>query len=211
MITVIVVDDHKIFRQGLIELLQTTQDIDINIIAEVGDGHEAFEIIKDKKPDLAIVDVSMPGLNGLELTKSIIKEGFITKIMVLTMHKDAALADNIISLGASGYILKDNDFEDLIYAIKKIIKGEKFISSSISDDILSLKNRTNPIKKIITDREKEVLCLIAKGFTNKKVAKELFISVKTVETHRTNIMNKLGVNKVAGLVRYAIEMGLITK
>ncbi len=209
MIKVLVADDHKIFRQGLIELLQSDKDLDFNILGGAGDGYEALAMIKKMLPDLAIIDISMPQLSGIELIEHIIKNGYGTKIIVLTMHKDPALADKAIRLGAHGFIIKDNALEDLIYAIKTIMAGGKFISPSISEDIFTFQNKPASTEIKLTAREEEVLCLIARGFTNKEIAKKLFISVKTVETHRTRIMNKLDCHKVADLVRYAIENDLL--
>lgn len=209
MIKILIADDHKIFRQGLVELLSTTNDIDISIEGEVGDGYEALAIIEKDMPDIAIVDISMPHLSGLDVIKEVVKKGLNTKIIILTMHKDPTLTDKVMKLGAHGYILKDNALEDLIYAIKTVIRKGKFISPSISDDVFSFQEVVESKKSNLTTREKDVLYFIARGFTNKEIAKKLCISVKTVETHRARIMNKLDLHKTADLVRHAIETGLL--
>jgi DNA-binding NarL/FixJ family response regulator len=207
MIKVIIADDHKIFKQGLLKLLQSAEDIEV--IGESGDGREVLNLIEGKRPDLVILDISLPGLSGFEIAEEIQKKGIEAKVIFLTMHNDLPTAQKAIFSGASGYVLKDNAFEDLLYAIKSVASGGKFVSPLISDKLLNVYGVKEGRDHILTAREKMVLRLIASGFSNKQIADKLSISIKTVETHRTKIMQKLNAHKTADIVRYAIKTGLI--
>jgi len=207
MIKVIIADDHVIFRQGLLKLLQSATDI--AVIGEAGEGHESLGLIKKEKPDVAVLDISMPGLNGIEIVKEIEILGLATNVIFLTMHNDPLTAKKAMQSNALGYVLKDDAFEDLLYAIRAAASGRTFISPSISEKILKSGKPKEIENRILTEREQEVLRLIALGLTNKKIAEKLVISVKTVDTHRTRILQKLGAHTAADLVRYAIKIGLI--
>ena len=207
MIKVVIADDHIIFRQGLLKLLQSAENI--MVVGEAGDGNEVLNIVLKEKPDLAILDISMSGLSGFEIAEEIQKKGIKTKVIFLTMHNDPLTAKKAILSNVSGYVLKDNAFEDLLYAIRSVALGGKFISPSISDKILNLSAVKENKNHILTGREIEILRLIASGFTNKKIADKLSISVKTVETHRAKILQKLDAHTTAELVRYAIKTGLL--
>jgi DNA-binding NarL/FixJ family response regulator len=207
MIRVIVADDHIIFRQGLLKLLQSAEGI--TVAGEAGDGKEALAMIVKESPDIAVLDISMPGLSGIEITKELKARGCATKVVYLTMHNDVLTAKQALISGVSGYILKDDAFEDLLYAIKAVASGRKFISPSISDKILHSSPLKVVEKNILTEREREILKLIASGLTNKKIADKLSISVKTVETHRARILQKLDFHTTAELVKYAIKTGLL--
>jgi DNA-binding NarL/FixJ family response regulator len=207
MIRVVVADDHKIFKQGLMKLLQSAEDV--SVIGEAGEGYETVTLIEKTKPDIAILDISLPGLNGFEIAEEIHKEGIETKVIFLTMHTDLFTAQKAILSSASGYILKDNAFEDLLYAIRAVSSGGKFISPLISDKVLNVYAAREHKDDILTARETIILRLIASGLTNKQIADKLSISVKTVDTHRTKIMQKLNARKTADLVRYAVKMGII--
>jgi DNA-binding NarL/FixJ family response regulator len=206
MITVVIADDHIIFRQGLLKLLQSAEDIEV--VADTGSPNEALHLIVEKMPDVAILDISMPVLSGIELLKEIEKKKICTKIVFLTMHNDSLTAKKAIQSNAAGYVLKDDAFEDLLYAVRAVASGGTFISPSISDKILKRKADDGE-DRLLTRRECEVLRLIASGATNKKIADALSISVKTVETHRTRILQKLDAHSTAELVRYAIKTGLL--
>ena len=208
MIKVVIADNHVIFRQGLLKLLQAAQDI--TVAGEAGNGPETLELIAKEKPDLAILDISMPGLDGFEIYEKMKSNGIETKVIFLTVHNDTLTAKKAIQANTSGYVLKDNAFEDLLYAIRAVASGGKFISPSISDKILNFSEKESK-NHILTGRESEILRLIASGLTNRQIANKLFISIKTVETHRTNIMQKLDVHTTADLVRYAIKTGLLEK
>ena len=211
MVKVVLAYDHIIFRQGLIGLLQSANDLDIDILGEASTNCEALTIIENKKPDLVIFDISIPATTGLDLIEHITKKGFNTKTIILTVHSCSLLADKIMKSGAHGYVLKDDTVDDLIYAIKTVMRGLIYKSPSISEYFFSSQCNSKFEEKNITAREREVLCLIAIGLTCKEIAKKLFISVKTVETHRASIMNKLNVHKSSKLVRYAMETGLLDK
>lgn len=207
MITVVIADDHVIFRQGLLKLLQSAEDIEV--VADTGSSDEALRLIVEKKPDVAILDISMPGLSGIEIMEEVQRKGIGTKIVFLTMHSDPLTAKRAIQSNASGYVLKDDAFEDLLYAVKAVASGGTFVSPSISEKVLKLETGREKEGSILTGREREVLQLIASGLTNKKIADKLSVSVKTVETHRTRILQKLGAHSAADLVRYAIKTGLL--
>jgi len=207
VIKVVIGDDHVIFRQGLLKLLQSAEDIEV--MGEAGEGLKILSLIKKEQPAVAILDISMPGPGGLEIAKEIQNEGIETKVILLTMHNDALTAQKAIQSNASGYVLKDDAFEDLLYAIRAVASGRKFISPSISEKILHSGRVRENGDRILTEREREILRLIALGLTNKKIAEKLSISVKTVDTHRTRILQKLDVHATADLVRHALKMGLI--
>ena len=209
MTRVIIADDHVIFRQGLLNLLKSAPDL--SVIGEAGGGLETLDLILKEKPDIAILDISMPGLDGFEILQKIQSMGIATKVIFLTMHNETLTARRALQLKASGYVLKDNAFEDLLYAVKAVSAGGTFISPSVSERLMKTSSEEGKEAHILTIREREVLKLIASGFTNKQIAGQLFISVKTVETHRTNIMQKLDVHTTADLVRYAIKTGILEK
>ncbi len=209
MISLIVADDHKIFREGLLRMLASA--CHIRVIGDAGDGESTFQLIKNEKPDVAVIDISMPGMDGLQIIEKLREhDGINTKIILLTMHNSAALASRAIKLGAAGYLLKDNTFRDLIYAVETVKAGKKFISTDISEKLLCDNHGDKADKLLLlTAREKEILRQIALGQKNRDIAGELCISIKTVASHRTNIMEKLGLHSVADLVRYAVQSGLI--
>jgi DNA-binding NarL/FixJ family response regulator len=207
MIRVIIADDHVIFRQGLLKLLQSSQDIEV--AGEAGTGPETMNLVTSEKPDLAILDISMPGFDGFEILQRIQSQDINTKVIFLTMYKDTLMARKALQAGASGYILKDNAFADLLYAISTVSAGGTFISPSVSKSFVYSSDAEERAQQFLTLRESEVLKLIASGLTNKQIADKLFISIKTVETHRKNIMQKLDVHTIADLVKYTIKTGLL--
>lgn len=206
MINLVIADDHQIFRQGLVKMLKEVPDF--NIIGETGNGNNALEIIFKTKPDIAILDISLPNLNGFEIAEAIQKKGLSTKVIFLTMHNDSMTAKKAIQSFGDGYVIKDNAFEDLLYAIKSVRAGGKFISPSVSDKLINVGVPVESLQIVLTEREKQILYLIASGLTNRQIANKLFISMKTVETHRNRILQKLGVHTTADMVRYAIKSGL---
>jgi len=209
MIRVIVADDHVIFRQGLLNLLQSSKNI--AVAGEAGAGPETINLVTREKPDIAILDISMPGFDGFEILERIQSMGTGTKVIFLTMHKDPLTAKRALQSGASGYVLKDNAFEDLLYAINTVSVGGTFISPSVLESVIKAPLYEDKESRVLTLREREVLKLIATGLKNRQIAHELFISIKTVETHRTNIMQKLDIHTTALLVQYAIKIGLLEK
>lgn len=212
-IKIFVCDDHNLVRQGIVALLN--KETDFEVIGEASDGFEAVRLAKKLNPDIVIMDLSMPNLNGLEATHQIKRDASHVKVLILTQHENEEYVMQIIKVGASGYVLKTSVSDDLIKAIKEIQKGEKFFSPSISRMILDdYIKRTKGLKTEskspeLTHREKEVLQLIAEGRTNHEVAEKLFISVRTVEFHRANIMHKLQIKDLANLIKYAIQKGII--
>ena len=207
MIRVIIADDHLIFRQGLLKLLQSSNKI--TVVGEAGDGKEALDLIKTESPEIAILDISMPGLSGFEVIRALEQQENKTKIIYLSMHDDLYTAKKVITSKAKGFVSKDDAYDDLLYAIEAVSSGRKFVSASISDKIFSLNVLKDSDDDILTKRELEILKLIAEGVTNKKMAGQLAISVKTVETYRSRILQKLGMHSTADLIKYAIKTGLI--
>lgn len=206
MTRIIVVDDHIMFRQGIVSLIKSVEDFEV--ISEASSGNEAVKLAHDICPNLILMDISLPDINGIEAAKMIKKNNINTEIILLTMHNDESLLEMALKVGIKGYILKNDAFDDLIYAIKTVIGGKKFISSSLYKDyghISDLPISPSPL----TTREKEIVILITDGLSSKEIAERLFISVKTVEKHRTNIMEKLGLKNMAELVKYAFKIGII--
>lgn len=204
MIRIIIADDHAILRQGLVKLLKS--DSSINIERVCGNGYDAMHFIRELSPDAAILDVSMPLLDGIEVAKKIRDEKLKTRVILLTMHKKSAVAKMALKAGASGYVLKDSAFEELLEAINCVIAGGVFVSPSLRAEVMDTSDIDMPV---LTEREYEVLRLIVSGLTNKKIAEKLGISIKTVDSHRTNIMQKCDMHTTADLVRYAINAALV--
>jgi two-component system response regulator NreC len=212
-VRLLVADDHKIFRQGIKKLLE--EEADLQVVGEAADGREAVKKATELKPDLVLMDIAMANLNGLEATKQIKKVLPDTKVIMVTMHKNEEYILQSFQAGASGFILKEGAVEELVHAIRSIHQDKSFLSPTISKTLIDAYLRKMETGKtetpfdLLTDREREVLQLIAEGYTNREVAKALFISVKTVEAHRAHIMQKLNIHDVAKLVKYAIQKGLV--
>ncbi|HTX19848.1 MAG TPA: response regulator transcription factor [Bacteroidota bacterium] len=212
---ILVVDDHPLVRFGVINQLKASEDY--VVVGEAEDGEDAIAKTKALSPDLVIMDIFMPGLSGIEATKLIKKKHPETKILILTGFENEDYVYQIIRSGAGGYVLKSVEKEELLDAVASVLKGEKFFSPRISKLILDnfirkaegQKPPTEPDDDVLTKREKEIVALVADGLTNQQIADKLFISARTVDTHRTNIMQKLNIHDVANLVRYAIEKGLV--
>ncbi len=210
-IRILLADDHKITREGLRSLI--TKQSDMEVVAEAENGRDAVGLSKDLRPDVIIMDVSMPGLNGIEATKQILSEDENVKVIALSMHSDNLFVSEMLKSGASGYMLKDCAFEELDRAIREVVGGNTYLSPMISgtvvEDYLRKLNKSDTGESgILSDREKEVLQLLAEGQSMKQIGLKLFISAKTVETHRRQIMNKLDMYTVAELTKYAIRKGL---
>ena len=210
---ILLADDHKITRQGLRSLLD--KQLDMEVVAEAEDGREAVRLARELHPDVVIMDVSMPDLNGMAATRQIIGESKNVKIIALSMHSDTLFVSEMLKSGASGYLLKDCAFEELREAIRTVTAGKVYLSPGISDVVVDdylhrLSKTGSSDSEVLTDREREVLQLMAEGKSTKQIALELYISVKTVETHRRQIMNKLDIHTVAELTKYAIRKGLTT-
>ena len=213
---ILIVDDHEVVRDGLKNILNSMDNI--SIAGEAGNGEDAVKMYSSLKPDLVIMDISMPGMNGIEATRVIKEKDPDARILILTMHDNQEYLNQIIRSGAKGFILKNTDKEELLEAVKTVAGGENFFSKDISKLIIdnyirSAKEteKTDAYKEVpLTKREIEILKLIASGYSNQEIANILYISYNTVDTHRKNIMHKLAIKNTAGLVRYAIEKGLIS-
>ncbi|MBN1694323.1 response regulator transcription factor [candidate division WOR-3 bacterium] len=210
-IKIMVVDEHKILREGLSTLIAKQQDMEI--IGEATDGREALELLEELSPDLILMDVTMPNLNGIEATRKIKSKNPEIEIIALSLHSDRRYVLGMIDAGASGYLLKECAFDELVRAINTVMSKKKYLSPGISDILIEeyVKKTTQEKPTIyskLTPREREILQLIAEGKNTKEIARYLFISVKTVETHRRHIKKKLKVQSVAELTKIAIKEGL---
>jgi two-component system, NarL family, response regulator NreC len=208
MIRILLADDHTMVRQGfrLILSLQT----DMEIVAEAGNGQEAVEIAEKLQPDVAVMDVAMPELNGIEATRKLAIVAPKTRILALSMHKDSAYVREVLRAGARGYLLKDSVDNDLVNAVRAVARGEGYLSPGVSEAVLSDYRRhvTDPLD-LLTAREREVMQQIADGKTNKEIAVALKLSVYTVDSHRSRIMEKLNLHSTGELVRFAVRNGLV--
>lgn len=210
-IRIILADDHKIMREGLRALLSKHPDVEV--IAEAGDGRGVVDLTRELNPDVVIIDIAMPDLNGIDATRQIVKESPGVKVVALSMHSDRKFVKEMLSAGASGYLLKDSAFEELDTALYTVMNNQTYLSPKITDTVV--KDYVGPVtprghlqSPSLSTREREVLQLIAEGQTTRDIAAKLYLSVKTVETHRKQIMDKLGLNSVAELTKYAIREGL---
>jgi len=210
-IRILLADDHPLVRSGLIKMLEPYKEF--VIVGEAGDGEEAVALTKKLEPDVVIIDLSMPKLSGVEATKIIRKNNPSSKVLVLTMHDNEEYVYQIFKSGAGGYMLKNTGKDDLAAAIRSVAQGERFFSPRVSEIMVDAylrkadarDDRTIDDDVPLTKREKEILNYIADGLNNSQIAEKLFISARTVDTHRTNIMQKLDIHDVANLVRYALS------
>ena len=207
---ILLVDDHKITRQGLRSLLENQGDMEV--VAEAEEGRTAVRLVREIVPDVVIMDVSMPDLNGMEAARQIVADCPDVKIIALSMHSDALFVTEMLKSGASGYLLKDCAFEELALAIRTVSDEKTYLSPSISgvvvNDYVHLLSKGESVNaEVLSNREREVLQLLAEGKSTKQIALRLHISVKTVETHRRQIMEKLDIHSVAELTKYAIRKG----
>ena len=210
MIKIILVDDHKIVRDGLKLVLGAVDNFEI--IAEGGDGNEAIELVSSHQADILISDISMPNLNGLEAVEKIKVANPNTKVLFLSMFDKPEYVTHAVKVGADGYILKDADKDEMIHAIRKVVKGEKYFSGDVSGALINQLTGTGSFGSSfvsdefnLTKREAEILRLIVDGKTNKQIADMANISVRTIETHRLNIMKKMKVNSASELIRLAMQ------
>ncbi len=209
-IQVILVEDHQVVRQGLRLLIESNSDI--RVIGEASDGLEAIDLIQELQPDLVVFDISMPNLNGIMMVKKLRQLGVSTKLLALTANEDRAYLTELVSLGVNGYLLKRSAANELIDAIRATYKNQKFLDREIVTDLVEGVFSGSGKKSVVadgllSDRETEIIRLIAVGYTNKEVASQLKISVKTVETHKARAMAKLQLESRAELMRYAVKNG----
>lgn len=208
-IRILLADDHAVVRQGFRMILGAQADMEI--IGEAGNGREAVSMSEQLHPDVVVMDVAMPELNGIEATRRIMEQAPHTRILALSMHKDSVYVREILRAGARGYLLKDSIDVDLLAAVRAVGRGEGYLSPAVSDSVLSdyRKHVTDPLD-LLSSREREVLQLIAEGKTNKDIANQLSLSVYTVEAHRSRLMEKLNLHSTGDLVRFAIRNGFIS-
>jgi DNA-binding NarL/FixJ family response regulator len=212
--TIILADDHNIVRQGFKALLENQQDL--SVVAEAGDGLEAVRLTTRLKPDVLVVDLIMPGLNGLEVTRQVGKLSPDTRVIVLSMYADEPYVIEALQNGACGYVLKESNISDLVKAIHEVAAGRHYLSSPLSElAIAAYKEKTKGVSidlyNTLTTREREVLQLVAEGNTNAEIAARLFISERTVESHRATMMQKLSLTSRGDLIAYALKRGLCLK
>ncbi len=212
-IRVVIADDHAVVREGIKMILG--REPDIEIVGEAGNGREALDLVAKTRPHVVVMDISMPEMGGVEATRRV-KEAYPkVNVLALTMHEDESYVFQLLKAGASGYVLKRGAAQDLVQAIRSAARGEAFLYPSVARSVLA-----DYLKRVeageerhrfdgLTEREREILALIAEGLSNQEIAQKLYISIKTVQTHRTHIMEKLDLHNRAQLVRYAIRKGLI--
>jgi DNA-binding NarL/FixJ family response regulator len=213
-ITIVLAEDHEIVREGLRSILESESDIEV--IGEASNGREALELTLKLRPDVVVMDIAMPQLNGLEATRQICKTLPDAKVLILSAHSDDAYVENVTAYGAVGYLIKQTSAHFLSEAIREVVKGNTYFSASIDKRhtqrhqmSLDSKGELKPKSVKLSPRETEVLQLVAEGEANKQIAGTLGISIKTVEKHRQNLMMKLNIHDTAGLTRYAISEGTI--
>ncbi|HOK96561.1 MAG TPA: response regulator transcription factor [Anaerohalosphaeraceae bacterium] len=213
VVRVVLVDDHEIMREGMSALLRKYSQFEV--VGQASDGRQAVEVVLELKPDIVIMDVGMPNLNGIEATRRMLAQLPNLKVMALSTHSDGNIVAKMIKAGACGYMLKDSAFEELIEGLNTILEGKTFLCNKVSKVVFSeyVSMITNPNRTLddgLSSREREVLQMVAEGHTTKEIAEALNLSTKTVDSHREHIMEKLGIRNVAGLTRYAIREGLTT-
>jgi len=210
-IRIILADDHILVRAGFRNMLQSLDGVDV--VAEANDGHECLALIKQHRPNVVLMDIAMPGLNGLEAAWRVSEDYPHIHVVILSMHANEEYVLRALNAGAAGYLLKDAEPAELELALKAAMRGDTYLSPQVSKQIADYVRRTGGKDSLfdrLTPRQREILQLIAEGSTSREIAHQLGISVKTVETHRTNLMERLDIHDIAGLVRYAIRMGLVS-
>lgn len=212
-ITIILADDHSIVRDGLKALVEKEDSLEV--VGEARNGLEAIQLVRERRPDIVVMDVAMPDLNGIEATRQLTAEKADVKIIALSMHSDRRFVIEMLRAGAMGFVLKHSAFEELVLAIKNVYSGRTFLSASIVDVVVNdyvrnLAGTDSPAYNQLTNRERQVLKLLAEGKTTKEIGFILNVSGKTVETHRLNIRDRLGIDSLAELTKFAIREGITT-
>lgn len=214
LITILLADDHTVVRQGMIKLLEGEENL--KVIGEAKDGREAVTKVEQLKPDVVLMDISMPLLNGIEATRQIKRISPQTKVIILSMHSHDRFIGELLTLGASGYLVKDSTGADIIKAINAAMKGDTYLSPSISrmviENYVSLKKVKSSREELyskLSNREREVFQMIAEGRSTKEISQILFVSISTVKTHRSHIMDKLQLGNLSQLIQFAIELGIV--
>lgn len=211
MIRVLVADDHTLVRAGIRALLEGLEGVEV--VGEAGDGREALALAEALRPDILVADIAMPHMTGLELAGRVTRDLAPTRVVILSMHASEEYASRALQAGAAGYLLKDSGLAELEIAVRAVAGGGTYLSPAVSGHVIAEYLRrtggVHPELERLTPRQREVLRRIAEGGTTKSIARALGVSAKTVETHRTQLMDRLGIHDVAGLVRYAIRVGLV--
>jgi DNA-binding NarL/FixJ family response regulator len=210
-IRILLADDHALVRAGFCALLKTLPGVEV--VGEAADGREALALVKTHLPDLVLMDISMAGLNGLEATAQIVKDYPNVRVLMVSAHANEDYVKQALRAGAAGYLLKHAAFSELELAIHAAVRGETYLSPAVSKQVIAdyirrVPEEASPLE-LLTPRQREILQLIAEGHSTKEIARILHVSVKTVETHRTQLMERLDIHGVAGLVRYAIRAGML--
>lgn len=214
-IRVLLVDDHKIVRDGLRSML--SKQMDIEVVGESENGREGINDARTLRPDVVVMDIGMRELNGIDATRQLVAEIPAVRVIALSMHSDKRYVSEMLAAGACAYLLKDSAFDELTRAIRAVVEGRRYLSQSVADvvldDYVDRMSSNGPIQtsatgRALSTREREVLQLMAEGLSTKEIAARLHLSVKTVETHRRQIMDKLGIFNIAGLIKYAVREGL---
>jgi DNA-binding NarL/FixJ family response regulator len=208
---ILLADDHRLMREGLKTLISGESDLEV--VGEAEDGRGAVSLALELVPDIVIMDVAMPGLNGIEATRQILKQAPSVRVIALSMHSDRRFVGEMLKVGASGYLLKDGAFDELVRAIRAVLAGQTYLNPRIASIVIEYHVRRPQTENssawsVLTSREREVLQLLSEGKTSKLIAAQLHISAKTVESHRRQITDKLGLRSVAELTKYAIREGL---
>jgi DNA-binding NarL/FixJ family response regulator len=208
---VLLADDHRMVRDGLRALLE--QQDDMEVVGEAENGRDAVRQARDLKPDIIVMDISMPDLNGVDATRQIRRRCSGTRVMALSVHSDRRFVTEMLKAGANGYLLKDSAFEDLVRGIRTVMKGHTYLCPRVADAVVESHVRApateaEPSGSVLTPREREVLQLLTEGHGTKQIARHLHVSTKTIDTHRQHIMDKLDIHNVAELTKYAIREGL---
>lgn len=211
-IRILVVDDHRMFRQGVVSLLEDQSDFEV--IGEASDGREAVTVARQLQPDVVVMDVSMPDMNGIEATRKILESGRSTRVIALSMHTDRRFVDGMLEVGAAGYVLKSSAFEELVQAVRAVMADQRYLcpaaTRTVVDGYVAGTAAPNTNSATLSPRERETLQLIAEGKSTREISELLEISPKTVETHRKNLMHKLDIDNIAELTKFAIREGLTT-
>lgn len=207
-IRILLADDHRMVRQGFRMILEAQEDMEV--IGEAGNGRDAVDMARSLKPEVVVMDVTMPELNGIEATRRIREAEPLVRVLALSVHRDGVYVREIVRAGAEGYILKESADSELIAAVRAVASGNSYLSPEVAGAVLKdyRKHATNPLD-LLSSREREVLQAIAEGKTNKEIATNLNLSVYTVDGHRTRIMEKLGLHSIGELVRFAVRNGLV--
>ena len=207
---IVVADDHTLMRSGLVSLLKAMNDVEV--VGEAGDGREALRLVKELQPDIVVMDISMPELNGLDAAERVKQHAEKTKVIILSMHANEEYVAQALKAGASGYLLKDAAINELQMAVQAVAQGQFFLSPSISRQVVDSYLHGGPTGvDLLSPRQREILQLIAEGKSTREIAETLHLSVKTIESHRVQLMDRLDIHDVAGLIRYALRKGLITQ